>query len=229
MIRVRLRALIPAFLLAAHLGCATDQDLSPDLEASSDLTALVRPPGLVMGLQHNLNQTSAGTVMFSALASEATHRRGGDLGAPLHRGYEWWSLPDTGGDPAAIRLPPGVVVALKHNQNQSGQSITAFAHDATTGADFSNFKRQVGGDRGASSGVGYFWYESTGAGFTDWASIDALLPKFTVVGLKHSQNQSGKVMVWNGVTFDPVKTSPVPSGFRRVVGGDLGAPSGQGY
>jgi hypothetical protein len=215
-------------LIAAAGGCGGEEEAATQ-EQSSELAALVRPPGLVMGLQHNLNQTQAGTVMFSALQSEATHRRGGDLGAPNHRGYEWWSLPDTGGDPASLKLPPGVVVALKHNVNQSGQSITAFGRDATVNGDFTNFKRQVGGDLGASSGQGYFWYESTGAGFTDWASIDTLLPKFTVVGLKHSSNQSNKAFVWNGVTFDPVKTSPVPAGFKRVVGGDLGAPNGQGY
>ena len=50
-----------------------------------------------------------------------------------------------------------------------------------------------------------------------------------MVGLKHSLNQASKVIVWNGVTFDPVKASPVPAGFKRVVGGDLGAPAGQGY
>ena len=144
-------------------------------EVSSAVT-LANVPGLVMGLQHNLNQAPAGTVMFSALSTQATHRDGGDIGAPLHRGYEWWSLPDNGGNPASVRLPPGVVVALKHNANQSGESITSFGHDPVTGGDFTNFRRVVGGDWGASSGVGYFWYESTGAGFTDWGTIGDLLP-----------------------------------------------------
>jgi hypothetical protein len=211
------------------LGGPPDDEQAGVQVTTGAATAVVRVPGLVMGLLHNQNQTSAGTVMYSAYAYDATHRDGGDLGAANHRGYEWWSLPDTGGDPATYHLPPGVVVALKHNATQSGQVITAFGHDATTGSNFTNFTRQNGGDRGASSGVGYFWYESTGAGFTDWASVDAMLPKYTVVGLKHSMNQSSKVLVWNGVTYDPVQTSPVPPGFRRMAGGDMGAPNGQGY
>jgi hypothetical protein len=218
-------------LAALAVGCLGGPDDQPadTVVTTEAATTLVRVPGLVMGLLHNQNQTTPGTVMYSAYDWDATHREGGDLGAANHRGYEWWSLPDTGGDPATYHLPPGVVVALKHNANQSGQVITAFGHDATTGGNFTNFTRQNGGDRGASSGVGYYWYESTGAGFTDWGSVDALLPKYTVVGLKHSMNQASKVLVWNGVTYNPVNASPVPPGFRRMVGGDMGAPNGQGY
>ena len=229
--RIAIWTLLGVILASAGCGVASDGVASDGVvqQESSALVALARPPGLVMGLQHNLNQTTAGTVMYSALHTDADHRKGGDLGAPNHRGYEWWSLPDTGGNPASQVLPPGVVVALKHNVNQSGVSITAFGHDASNSGDFTNFKRQNGGDLGASSGQGYYWYESTGAGFTAWSTIDSLLPKYTVVGLKHSANQSSKVFVWNGVTYDPVKTSPVPPGFRRVNGGDLGAPNGVGY
>jgi hypothetical protein len=219
---------------AAACGSAADLDpdsSAPETQAAQATQALAtRVPGLVMGLLHNVNQTNSTTVMYSALASDATHRDGGDLGAANHRGYEWWSLPDQpSANPASFVLPPGVVVGLRHSANQSGQAITAFGHNATTAGDFTGFKRQNGGDRGASSGVGYYWYESTGANFTNWGSIDSLLPKYTVVGLKHSMNQSSKVFVWNGVTYDPVKTSPVPPGFRRMSGGDLGAPGGQGY
>jgi hypothetical protein len=220
------QCLLLSTLCVAACGGAPE----PEPTAQSTQYLAVRVPGLVMGLLHNSNQASAGTVMYSALASEADHRDGGDLGAPNHRGYEWWSLPDQpGANPASFVLPPGVVVALKHSANQNGQAITAFGRDATTGADFPGFRRQSGGDRGASAGTGYYWYESTGVGFTNWASIDSLLPKYTVVGLKHSMNQASKVFVWNGVTYNPVNPSPVPPGFRRMVGGDLGAPAGQGY
>ena len=192
------------------------------------LGTLVRVPGLVMGLLHNSNQVPAGTLMYSASPSQAIQRDGGDWGADNHRGYEWWQLPDPTTNSSGYEsiLPPGVVVALKHNSNQASISITAFGRDPVTGpASFPGFARQVGGDRGAPNGVGYFWYESTGTSFTNWAGIDAILPKYSVVGLKNIQNQPSKTILWNGVTYDPAVASPVPPGFRRMVGGDLGDSS----
>jgi hypothetical protein len=183
----------------------------------------------VLGLRHNLNQDDPPRVMASAGFGAAIPLEGGDRGAPNHRGYEWMMVPDRpGADPLAVPLPAGVVVALKHNANQAGQSITAFGRDPVTGpASFPGFTRQVGGDRGAPSGVGYFWYESTGAGFTGSPSE---LPNFTVVGLKHTVNQASKTFVWDGVTFDAGNPNgPTPSGFVRQCGGDLGSKAGTGF
>lgn len=72
----------------------------------------------------------------------------------------------------------------------------------------------------------YTWLESRGPSSMDWTVMRqniARLPVGTVVGLKHSQQQPGKVLIWNGQIYDPVKTQPVPEGFYRVVGGDAGS------
>jgi hypothetical protein len=238
--------------LAAGLSACGDDvgDGSGDAELTAKSEqALVDPlslPGLVMGLEHNSNNTQPVNgkypIMYSSLSGHV-HYDGGDRGAPNHRGYEWWGNvdPDPVYSPSpsayAGLIPPGVVVALRHNGNQPRPAnpaplsfATAFGYDAPTGpASFPGFTRQVGGDLGAPSGVGYFWYESTGAGFTNWANVDSILPMYTVVGLKHSSNQASKKLVWNGVVYDPVQNLPAPPGFRRVVGGDLGAPNGVGY
>jgi hypothetical protein len=219
--------LLSLFAASACIVSGDDPDGEVDTESSAIFTG-IRVPGLVMGLQHSQN-VGPGTVMFSGLASEATHRRGGDLGAGRHHGFEWWQLHDTGGDPAALRLPPGVVVALKHSANQSSQTITSFGRNPVNGSDFAGFKRMNGGDLGASNGVGYYWFESTGAGFTNWSAVDAMLPKYTVVGLKHALNQPTKVLVWNGVTYDPAKSWVAPPGFRRVAGGDRREGGNEGY
>jgi hypothetical protein len=223
-----------------------DGDAEPTAKSAEALVDTLALPGLVMGLLHNVNNTvpvnGKHPVMYSALYAQVRYE-GGDLGAPSQRGFEWWGNVDpdihSGVTPNAYAglIPPGVVVALRHNRNQPRPAnpapfsfATAFGYDAPTGPSaFPGFTRQVGGDLGAPSGVGYFWYESTGAGFTNWANVDSILPKYTVVGLKHSQNQASKRLVWNGVVYDPVQPSPVPPGFRRVVGGDLGAPNGVGY
>jgi hypothetical protein len=63
--------------------------------------------------------------------------------------------------------------------------------------------------------------------WTNWDVVD-LLPPYTVVGLKHSQNQKVKTFVWrDGRTYDPLVGCP--DGFDRKDGGDRGASSGTGY
>jgi hypothetical protein len=191
-------------------------------------------PGLVLGLRHNLNQERESAnkyiVFFSASANAPVKRMdGGDLGAPLHRGYEWWMVQDDSHSDS-WKLPQGVVLGLKHSQNQKNAGITVFGHDPHSGPNFfSGFKKQNGGDLGAPSGVGYYWYESTGEGFNDWTIVDKL-PNWTVIGLKHSINQRDKKISWQGKIYDPAnpKIAP-PSGFMRIAGGDLGAPRGEGY
>jgi hypothetical protein len=192
-------------------------------------------PGLVLGLRHNVNQEREGSgymTFFSASANAPVNRMdGGDKGAALHRGYEWWMVRDNpSANPASLRLPPGIALGLKHSQNQSSAGIKVFGRDPYSGpSSFPGFRKQAGGDLGAPSGQGFYWYESTGEGFSDWTAVNNL-PKYTVLGLKHSINQRSKKVSWNGRTYDPANSSIAPpAGFVRKVGGDWGAPSGQGY
>ncbi len=196
-------------------------------------------PALVLGLRHNMNQEliypSNHMVFFSAPAGSPVIRMyGGDFGAPNHRGYEWWTINDhPSADPNSYILPPGILFALKHNKNQGNQrNIALFGRDPITGPEkFSKFKKYFGGDLGGGThaGDGYYWYESTGEGFSNWGIIDRL-PKWTVVGLKHSRNQRDKVFVWSGKKYDPMNPSILPPPkFQRVFGGDRGASAGEGY
>lgn len=193
-------------------------------------------PGLVMGLRHNLNQQLEAPNRYMAFFSApdgtpVVHLAGGDLGAPLHRGYEWWMIRDNPrSSPAAWRLPPGVILGLKHSLNQADEPITVFGHDPCRGPRApAGLERYTGGDLGAPSGQGYCWYESTGDGFRDWSVVERL-PRWTVVGLKHSKNQPAKKLRWMGKTYDPAAASvDPPPGFTRRCGGDLGAPAGHGF
>ena len=223
-----LQALCLAASIHAVTGCAPEPE-----QSESDLQALGRGrtsvhetlavSGLVLGLRHNMHQDrelGQYVVGFTTTEGEAIRMEGGDLESDTHRGFEWWMLPDWGGDPSSLRLPPGVLVTLKHSQNQAGRSITAFGHDAVAGpATFPGFRKQFGGDLGAPAGHGYFWYESTGED-ADWSLIDRL-PRYTVVGLKHTHNQRDKAFIWNGVRHDPADaTIPPPAGFERRVSRD---------
>jgi len=194
-------------------------------------------PGAVLGLRHNLNQEVENgnyLVFFSAPASAPVQRMdGGDLGAPLHRGYEWWMVQDSPeSNPASHKLPPGIVLGLKHSFNQASAGITVFGYDPVSGPNSLpgySFKKDVGGDLGASSGQGYYWYESTGEGFSDWSLADRL-PMWTVLGLKHSRNQKDKKVTWKGKVYDPANPNVAPpQGFERRSGGDRNGSSGEGY
>ena len=58
-------------LFTVVVGCGGDEaadDKAAYQQESSELVSLLRVPGLVMGLQHNQNQTSPGTVMFWELS-----------------------------------------------------------------------------------------------------------------------------------------------------------------
>jgi hypothetical protein len=190
-------------------------------------------PSLVLGLRHNVNQEtdSLGHIAFFSARADAPVIRmdGGDEGAALHRGYEWWMIPDDrNASSASWKLPPGIALGLKHSQHQKG--ITVFGRDPYSGpSSFPGFKKQAGGDLGAPSGQGYYWYESTGDGFSDWTVVERL-PRWSVLGLKHSINQRNKTFSWNGIVYDPANPNIAPPpGFLRKIGGDIGAPSGQGY
>jgi hypothetical protein len=195
--------------------------------AMADDSRPTQVPALTVGLRHSVNQKRCD------LAWSFPVMTGGDLGAPSGQGFSWMMIADDpSGDPASWKLPPGVVLGLKHSANQRDKGITVFGNDPVSGPQsIPGFEKQIGGDLGAPKGQGYFWYESTGVGMgdADWASVDNL-PKGTIVGLKHSVNQRAKKLMWKNVTYDPVDASKQPPpGFKRMVGGDLGAPAHQGY
>jgi hypothetical protein len=194
-------------------------------------------PGLVLGLRHNLNQEIEDgnyMVFFSAPAGAPVQlMHGGDLGSPLHRGYDWWMVQDSPeSNPASYNLPPGIVLGLKHPVNQASTGITVFGYDPVSGPESLpgyGFKKQHGGDLGADSGQGYYWYESTGEGFSDWSLVDRL-PRWTILGLKHSRNQKDKKVTWQGKIYDPANPYIAPpQGFERKSGGDWDGSSSEGY
>jgi hypothetical protein len=241
----------------------------------------IRIPGLVTYLYHNLN-TKRGAlgvrgqyfnlrgwngqsvidVRYPELPPPGyVVYSGGDLGAPSGCGFKWFAVADAGyQDPGQYRaLPPGLVIALMHSTNQAHSGIRAFgSYDPPSGPQWlSGFIKRSGGDIGAPSGVGFFWYESIGAGNTDWSLIDRL-PAGTVVGLRHTQNRflQFNEFIWQGKytcrsrdvrvgnppvacnstkalphhsLFDSVLGILPPPGFVVMDGGDRGAPSGQGF
>jgi hypothetical protein len=147
-------------------------------------------PGLVIGLGHTkLYNPQLGYPPNSA------QFRGGDLGAPSGVGFTWFALtfPGTNWDASKYtRLPPGLVLALRHSQNQANMQILAFnQYDAVNGPQqFPGFIKRFGGDIGAPAGVGFVWYESLETGNIDWSVIDRL-PKGTIMGLRHTRNLGG--------------------------------------
>ena len=196
-------------------------------------------PGLVLGLRHNVNQG------WSAADQPNTNApvrllEGGDRGASSGQGFEGYMIKDLPrSNPASWKLPSGVVVGLMHSQNQARARITAFgraAYGKNSPSHFAAFVKQVGGDLGAPSGHGFYWYESTGSQYNTWEIINKL-PRYTVVGLKHSKNQPNKKLYWPSENpliakygYDPANEhAPAQPGFVRMVGGDLGAPRGHGY
>ena len=229
----------------------------PQAKPAVDWTNL--PAGVVLGLMHSANQSNKRFVVqgdmyyacgFDQPASGGMGRlgggagdpvpglrreKGGDLGASRGVGYCWF---ETTGErftfgPAqtdfACDLPPGLVIGLKHSQNQGGKTVAWSATldpAAEIGVQRFCLERETGGDRGGSEGVGYYWYEAMGSRFTAW---NAPRPPGLVFALKHTLNQPDKVFVWEGRSYDPARPDAAPPGFERYCGGDLGAPSGHGY
>ena len=135
-------------------------------------------------------------------------------------------------DPYIWSLPPGIVVGLAYSYSFNLENDKVFGYKPFKGPELlggGRFKKQNGGDLGAPEGIGWYWYESTGLGFSDWSMIECL-PRGTVVGLKHSINQKGKQFVWQGIAYDA--TNPAispPQGFLRRHYGDMGASINEGY
>jgi hypothetical protein len=159
-----------------------------------------------------------------------------DLGAPPDVGYCWWMVPDnpnTNPDDWFGKLPPGLVLGLKHYPIQRLHiEISVFRNNPIYDfnlwhelGDYSDDKikywreglsLEYGGDEGASSDEGFVWYETTNyrasgpyIPFTNWDEAEKNLPKGTVLCLKHSypaHHQSDKTVTWDGITYDPVKS-----------------------
>jgi len=203
-------------------------------------------PGLVLGLRHSKNQDWPFAFQDSPQVILFT---GGDLGAPSGVGYRWFMFKDdVNSSPDKWKLPPGIVLGLIHSKNQLGlhmqglmkqkiseiqtsQAIpTVFGYNAFRGPKLiQGLKKVFGGDIGAPAGQGFYWYESTGEGFKDWNIVNRL-PKYTIIGLKHTMNQKNKTLIWMGKIYDPANPNVAPPpGFVRMSGGDLGAPYGQGF
>jgi hypothetical protein len=192
-------------------------------------------PGLVLSVWHNPNLGPINTPS----SQYVTELRGGDLGASSGQGLIWWMVQTFPPDSVVTSLPAGLLIELKHNVNQ--RNLTVPYGDPVNPSDITvsfpgvnlQLQREIGGDRGASSGQGYCWYETTSNNFSAWDQAEMYLPKGTILCLKHSLNQPNKSGVWRGQTYDPVECArrflPPPPTFVARAGGDLGAPSGQGY
>jgi len=188
-------------------------------------------PGGVIGLFHTLNQRLSWFCALDQYQARGSWKAGGDEEASPGDGYYWWTPHDQpGADPAAWRLPGGIVLGLLHSSHQSTMAATTFGLSATSGPAFHRgLQRHCGGDRGAPAGVGYCWYETTGWSGVDWQLVQ-MLPQGTVIGLKHTMNQPQKVLVWQNQVYDPADPrTGAPPGFIRRAGGDFGAPAGHGF
>ena len=211
---------IPPGLPVGDAGRLTVNDIAGirQLYPVSQTDRFVAVPGLVFALRHSMNQASDQPVPFVEFGHVVADRiHGGDRGAPSGEGFNWWTIPAS--TPLSVlsldEIPPGVVMGLWHSQNMS--RIAGDPRLATVS----------GGDLGAPSGEGFVWYENADIARVNWDAVD-LLPPYTVVGLKHSQNQRDKRFVWkDGQTYDPLVGCP--DGFDRKDGGDRGASSGTGY
>ena len=194
-------------------------------------------PGLVLSLWHhpNLPEINApGSQYVDAL-------HGGDRGGSSGQGFNWWMVQAFPPDPVVTSLPAGLLIELKHSVNQRnlvlpyGDPVDSGDYNAELLGVTLRLQREHGGDRGASSGEGYYWYETTASSnYSAWEQAEAYLPKGTILCLKHSLNQPNKSgVLWRGQTYDPVECArrslPPPPMFVTRHGGDLGSSGGQGY
>jgi len=132
---------------------------------------------------------------------------------------------DTEAAAVAVTAPAGIVMGLRHNQNNQLGADRRFIKmfSAPTSAPA---RKMVGGDEGADNHRGYEWWMGTAA-----PSGSLGLPPGVVFGLVHSRNQSNvNVNVFGRrATNGPSQFSAHGATFLRQGGGDLGAPSGHGY
>ncbi len=84
-----------------------------------------------------------------------------------------------------------------------------------------------GGDQGDHGGLGFDWFMQIDPGAAWSSQMMNSIPPGLVVGLKHTMNQRGMHIV----AFNSVDVASTGGfiGFRRIHGGDRGAPSGEGF
>jgi hypothetical protein len=189
-------------------------------------------PGLVIGMSNFAKDGGEFTPpSYIKVKKVSTHDAGSFPFLPL---YFYMEPSRDDDDPYGLILPPGIALGLVHSRIITKGDIKekVFGYTADTGPDYLGvnlIKKENGGDMGENTGIGWYWYESTGQGFSDWNLIKCL-PRGTVIGLKHSINQRGKLLIWQAKVYDAANQaiSP-PQGFLRRFYQDQCADGGQGY
>lgn len=207
------------------------------VDVNEDIKSILNfPPSLVFGLFHTYENIDPQGMRYVGLDFLDIKRpwslHGGDYGMGESEGFYWWMATPQLMDYSRIKVPKGVVFALKHSMNQKETQITLNGFDPSdkTSPDrLPGFRKYFAHDQGTfyydgqsfreDLDEGYYWYESTGEGF-DWATDAAWadrLPRGTVIGLKHTMNGEtmSKVLHWNGKIYDPEIDSPPPGYERR--------------
>jgi hypothetical protein len=201
-------------------------------------------PGQVLHLFHNVNQgdpqlepTKPNMYFFGAF----------DLSASPGEGYCWWQVydnPNADPDDWSNKLPSGLVLALLFYEQMAGDGrVTSFgvSPDQEGTYAYGFLLKQEGYDlEEHTSAVGkyripfsVYWFETYNPDFSNWDEAEKNLPKGTVLGLKHTSAQPDKKVTWRGQEYDPVNSYrdriASPPTFTARHGGDLGAPSGEGF
>jgi len=245
-------------LKLAVFACAAALSFSHAPAQAQQLTILNVPgaeqqlpnniPGLVVWFEQRFGTTWVEHMQTRPNPYPAIELDGGDRGASTGGGFRWFAMmhPSANWSPEMMsRIPPGLVVGLKHTQNQANMQILAFnSVDVASTNGFPGFQRMFGGDIGAPSGQGFVWFESIGDGNVDWSLVDRL-PKFTIMGLRHSINLRTEgnyrnQIFWDGGHSCTFQGNPVPCdclntqvapppGFSRIGRLDQGAPAGEGF
>ncbi len=205
-------------------------------------------PGMVLGLSHTANNSldeyrSTAQNPYYLQWNFGQDYEGGD---PSGAFFTWWSYPDA---PRYVdsrctlsasleALPAGMVLGLMHSMTGSNMNTTVFGCEPWRDPNPTTIgiTRMDGGDRGARSGVGYYWYTTTSVtapysvSAEYWDYLERALPRYTVFGLCHSVNQRETAFHWRGRVFNACdRAQGIPVGFVRVAGGDLEADAGEGY
>ena len=85
---------------------------------------------------------------------------GGDLGGGAGQGFYWWMV-NTVPRPHLADLPSGIVICLKHSENQKNVYVP---HDPLAAGDITvvdgdydlSLRKENGGDRNGHAGQGFY-------------------------------------------------------------------------
>jgi len=248
-------------LIARAIFLAAFVAVGPRVAEAQELTA-ERYPGLVLGLRPQASQESVPLPFKRPPSTAATTRNieGGDQGASDGQGLTWYMVSDY--DPANTcnvywAPPPGVVVGLRHSINNDGQQISMYGYEASLRSPqqiCSLLTRMDGGDSGAPTREGFFWYENRGHDYYDPMEVGMdVLPRGTVFCLRHTAHQNSGTLATcsvGGSEYSSIEADKrlrqahqsgdsqsiqetlkqwVPAGFKLMQAPDLGAERGDGY